>query len=255
MASTRWSRRRERRVLRRDLSRFEARLPSLVTGIGFTAQITVTVLTAPPYPQSSEGLGTATRTVLREAAREVSARCDPADLASARDVCRRHFARHRSLPTDPPVEFRAEARLDLPPDDQAAVAALLTALRSQSVTDTLRRQKTEAFAQELADPAAVLVRWIERQPDTWGGLPDTSTITKVADAFQQYRPERERAVEYAALDLIREFLYSFPDPPQKRMLYEVLAASMRHAKRPEHAAKAEAILDLQSSMNERGGDA
>lgn len=243
MFSTRWSRRRTRRALGRGLSRFEVRLPSTVSGIAFTARISASVLTDPPYPQSPDELADAIRAALRKAASDVAHECDPADLASARDACGRHLGRRRSLPIEPPVDYRAKVTLDLLPDDQAAVTALLTAQRRQAVTDALRRQQTEAMAKELADPAAVLVRWIEQQPDGWKDLPAPDVVGKIATAFAQYRPQHERAIEYAALEVIREFLDSFQDPPQKRAIYEVLAAGMRHAQRPEHAAKTEALLD------------
>ncbi|MEU5092839.1 hypothetical protein [Streptomyces sp. NPDC021356] len=243
MASTRWARRRTPRALRRALSRFELRLPSKVPGIGFTARITATVLTSPPYPQSTDELAASIRAALRRAARDISPTCDPADLATARDVCARHLARKRSLATEPPVEYQADLTLDLLPDDQAAVRSLLSAQRRQAVTDILRRQTTEAMAEELAHPAALLVRWIEQQPDHWAALPEPETLDKIAAAFAQYLPQHERTVEYAALEVIREFLDSFQDPPQKRMVYEVLAAGMRHAKRPDHAARAEALLN------------
>lgn len=243
MAFVRWSRRRARRTLRRDLSKFEVRLPSSMSGIAFTALITATVTTAPPYPQRPGELAAAIRDVLRNAASDVAAACDPADLSWARDICGRHLARRRCLPTDPPVEFHATLKLGLLPDDQSAVTALLAAQRQQAVADALRQQKTDATAQELSRPAAVLARWIEGQPNTWNGLPDLTAVQKIADAFAEHRPARERAVEYAALEIVRDFLNSFQDPPQRRMLYEVLAASMHHTKRPGHAAQAEALLD------------
>jgi hypothetical protein len=222
----------------------------MVPGVGFIAQITATVLTPPPYPQPPDMVASAIRAALREAARDASVTCDPTDLATSRDTCDRHLAERRVLPTDPPVAYQAKARIDLPLDDQAAVAALLAAQREQALTDTLRRQKTEALAKELATPAAVLARWIEQQPDGWSVRPDPDTIEQIAAAFAQYRPEHERTVEYIALEVIREFLDSFQDPPQKRMLYEVLAASMHHAGRPHHAAKAQALLNGQPQASD-----
>ncbi|TSB21161.1 hypothetical protein [Streptomyces benahoarensis] len=235
--------RREQKSLRRGLTRFEARLPSSVDGIGFHAQITATVHTEPPYPQSADELAAAIRATLRKAAADVSKECDPADLATTRDVCGRHLAGRRLLPTTPPVAFDAKAEIDLLPDDQAAVNALLAALRRQATADAVRRQQTGSLARELADPAAVLTRWLDQQPDRWGSPPETKAIKEIATVFAQYRPERERTVDHAALELIRDFLASFQDPPQKRMVYEVLAAGMHHAHRPDHAARAEALLD------------
>ena len=82
-----------------------------------------------------------------------------------------------------------------------------------------------------------------KQQVTRPNLPSPETLRKITEAFSQYRPEAERTVEYAALEVIREFLDSFQDPPQRRMVYEVLAAGMRHAKRPDHAVKAEALVN------------
>lgn len=244
MASTRWARRRERDAVRRGLSRFEVRLRSACPGIGFNARITATVLTEPPYPGPVEEIAGAVRTTLRDAVGKVSKKCDPADLASALDACGQHLAQLRRLPTDPPIEFTAKLTLDLLPDDRAAVAALLAAQRRQSVTDVLRRQKTEALAVELADPGALLVRWIERDNADWSQLPTfADKVNTIAEMFAQHRPEDERTVEHEAVEVLREFLTSFPDHSQKQMLYTLLAAGMDTAQRPQHAAKALALLN------------
>ncbi|MDO0930784.1 hypothetical protein QQY66_03485 [Streptomyces sp. DG2A-72] len=253
MASTRWSRRRARSAVRRDLTRFEVRLRSSCPGIGFTARITATVLTEPPYPGTTEEIARAVRTALRRAAGEVSTDCDPADLASARDVLGQHLARQRQLPTDPPVEFTAELTLDLLPDDRTAVATLLAAQRQQAVTDMVRRQKTDALAAELADPAALLVRWVEREGVDWSKLSDLAdNVTRVAEVFAQHRPEDERTVEHGAVEVLREFLTSFPEHAQKRMLYALLAAGMDTTQRPQHAAKALALLNGHAVVDPEG---
>ncbi|MEU9324091.1 hypothetical protein AB0D91_09785 [Streptomyces canus] len=253
MASNRWSRHRARKAVRRGLTRFEVRLRSSAPGIGFTARITASMLTEPPYPGPVEEIAGAVRTTLRDAAGEVSQRCDPADLASARDACGQHLARVRQLPTDSPVEFTAELTLDLLPDDRAAVAALLAAQRQQAVTDILRRQKTDALAAELADPAALLVRWIERDDADWSQLPAfADKVNVVAERFAQHRPEDERTIEHEAVEVLREFLTSFPDQTQKRMLYTLLAAGMDTAQRPQHAAKALALLNGRTAVDPAG---
>ncbi|MFJ5179308.1 hypothetical protein ACIP68_36355 [Streptomyces griseoviridis] len=253
MASTRWSRRRARTAMRRGLTRFEVRLRSACPGIGFTARITATVLTEPPYPGPVEEISGAVRTTLRDAAGEVSKRCDPADLASARDICGQHLARLRQLPTDPPVEFTAELTLDLLPDDRAAVTALLTAQRRQAVADLLRRQKTDALAEELADPAALLARWIDRDNTDWAQLPSfADEVNAVAEVFAQHRPEDERTVEHEAVGVLREFLASFPDHTQKQMLYTLLAAGMDGAQRPHHASKARSVLNGHGTADPAG---
>lgn len=37
-----------------------------------------------------------------------------------------------------------------------------------------------------------------------------------ASSVARYRPEHERTVEHQALEVLREFLASFPEPSQKR---------------------------------------
>lgn len=252
MDSTRWSRRSTRKALRRGLSRFEARLCSACPGIGFTARITATVVGEPPYPGTDDGIVSAIRAVLREAAADVARTCDPVDLASARDVCARHLGRPRFLATEPPVEYHATVVLDLLPGDRAAVDTLLAAQRGQAVADILRRQKTEAVALELADPAAVLVRWIEQGNADWSGLPSASVARDISAVFADHRPGRERSVEHEAVEVLREFLGSFPATAQKRMLYTLMAAGMDSAQRPQHAAKVQALLDGRTAPGAAG---
>ncbi|MET9296867.1 hypothetical protein [Streptomyces sp. NPDC003077] len=242
MTASRWARRRTRRALR-HASRFDVRLPSLHDGIAFAARISVTEVSDPPYPQPVEETAAEIRQVLRKAAIEFARTCDPADLVSARDALGVHLGRSRSLPGSAPIVFRAALTLDLLPGDQSAMAALLTAQRNQAIADVLRRQKTEALARELAEPAAVLARWIEQEHADWAHPPSKDTVRTVTQSFAQYRPTHERAVEFEALELIRDFLDSFPDLSQKQMLYALLAGGMHHAGRPEHAAKAAALLD------------
>ncbi|MGX1760387.1 hypothetical protein ACWIG5_26310 [Streptomyces lydicus] len=230
--------------MRHGLTRFDARLRSSCPGIGFTARITARVLTEPPFPDTDTEIVSAIRTALRTAANDVSTTCDPADIATAHDIIGQHLHQQRRLPTEPPITFRAELTLGLLPDDQAAVGALLAAQRQQATTDILRRQNTEAVAAELADPAALLVRWLEREDADWSKIPSPEgELTEIAEVFAQYRPEHERTVEHQALEVLREFLTSFPDHAQKRMLYTLLAAGMDGAQRPNHAAKAQALLN------------
>ncbi|MFD5264869.1 hypothetical protein [Streptomyces sp. NPDC058335] len=253
MTSTRWSRRRARKAVRRSLTRFEVRLRSACPGIGFTARITATVLTEPPYPSPVEEIAGTVRTTLRASANEVSKKCDPADLATARDVCGQHLAQLRQLPTDPPVEFTAELTLDLLPDDRAAVATLLTAQRRQAVTDILRLQKSDALAAELANPAALLARWIERDDADWNRLPEfAEKVNTAAEVFARHRPADERSVEHEAVEVLREFLASFPGHTQKRMLYTLLAAGMDSVQRPHHAARAQALANGHAAAEPEG---
>lgn len=254
MSDVRWLRRRTPRRVRRGLTRFEARLRSSCPGIGFTARITATVLSEPPFPDTGSEIVSAVRAVLRAAADDVSGTCAPTDLSTARDVVGHHLRQRRQLSTDPPVEFRAEVTLELQPDDWAAVKDLLAAQRRQAVSDTLRRQKVEAVAAELADPAALLARWVEEEGVAWGNAGVVvDQVNKIAEVFARYRPEFKRSPEYEALEVLREFLNSFPDHSQKRMLYTLLAAGMNGAQRPHHAAKVEALLNGSTSANTASG--
>ncbi|MEV5507896.1 hypothetical protein [Streptomyces orinoci] len=246
MLSTRWSRRRARWALRRGLARIEIRLPSAHPGIGFTARIAATVMTEPPYPISVAEVTSRIRSVLRQAACDIAKDCDPADLATAADICEDHLRQVRFLPTTPRIEFHAKVTLSLLPDDQMAVAAVLAAQRRQAVADAVRLQRTKALAEELADPAAVLVRWTEQDAVDWNNPPSVEKVKAFAEALSKFRPRHGRAVEFEAVEVVREFLDTFPDLAQKRMLYGLLAASMLRAGRPEHAAKAEALLDAHS---------
>lgn len=121
---------------------------------------------------------------------------------------------------------------------------LLAAQRRQTVADSLRRQETDATAAELADPAALLVRWVEGGHIDWTAA-DTviPEVSRIADAFARPRREHERSVEFEALAVLREFLTSFPEISQKRMLYTLLAAGMNSAERPQHAAKVHSLLN------------
>jgi hypothetical protein len=242
--STGWSRRRARRALRRALPRFDVRLRSLRPGIAFTARIKAIVVSEPPYPHSIEELAGTIRSTLRDAANDISGKCDPTDLATASDRCRIHLARTRSMAGDPPVEFRADlVTLTLRHDDAAAVGTLLDAQRRQGVADVLRRQRTDALADELASPAAVLARWLERDNSDWSQLPQAEHLQGIADAFVQHRPEHTQTPEHQLLEILREFLATFPELHEKRMLYALLAAGMHRAGRPEHATKTQALLN------------
>lgn len=254
MAFTRWSYGRAGRTVRRGLSGFDVRLRSACPGIGFAARITATVVTRPPYPGTGSEIVSAVRESLRRAAGDISITCDPADLATARDVIAKHLLRPRALPTDPPVEFRAGVTLDLLPGDRAAVGSLLSAQREQATADILRRQKAEAMAAELADPAVLLLRRLERDTAEWSGLAAlVEDAEKVAALFARFRPERERTIEHELLEIARDFVGSFPDAVQKRMLCALFAGGMESAGRPLLAAKVLALLQqLTPAPTKRG---
>ncbi|MEU5439905.1 hypothetical protein [Streptomyces griseofuscus] len=88
------------------------------------------------------------------------------------------------------------------------------------------------------------MRWIEHGNADWSQLPAfADKVNTVAEVFARHRPEDERTVEHEAVEVLREFLASFPDHTQKRMLYTLLAAGMDSAQRPHHAAKAQALVN------------
>ncbi|WP_089102795.1 hypothetical protein [Streptomyces hyaluromycini] len=80
------------------------------------------------------------------------------------------------------------------------------------MTDILRKQKTDALAVELTEPAALLVRWIERESADWSQLPTFATnLDTLAEVFAKHRPEDQRTVEHEAVEVLWDFLSSFPD--------------------------------------------
>ncbi len=244
MAFTRWTQRRTCKRVRNGLSRFDARLPSSCPGIGFSAKITATVITPPPYPEVDGEIVRAIRQALRAAAREMSLVCGPEDLAAARDRIDNHLHRQRALPTEPVVTYQATLTLDLLPEDRAGVADLLAAQRGQALNDVVSRQKTQARAAQLAEPAALLVHWLDCGDVDWSKAEAlVGAARTAAEVFAQYRPEQERVIEYQLVEIVREFLSTFPDHTQKLMLYTTLAAGMDKAQRPHHAAKALALLN------------
>ncbi|MFE6500138.1 hypothetical protein [Kitasatospora sp. NPDC057738] len=242
MPSSWWTGHRARRRIRRELRRIEARLPSSCPGIGFTTRITATVITGPPYPDTSEAIVVAVRTLLRKAAADLSRTCDPTDPGTAQDALEQHLRQRRRLATEPPVEFTATLDLRLSAADQSAVEALLDAQRTQAVADILRRQRTQALAAELADPAAVLARWADQDRADWS-KPPHSEAEKLSAVFAQYRPAHERTLDHEVLEVVRDFLASFPHLSQKQVLYSFVAGGMDHADRPQHAAKARELLN------------
>ncbi|WP_147483994.1 hypothetical protein [Streptomyces albidoflavus] len=242
MAAQWAARRRARRALRRRTGRFDVRLATRHGGIAFTARITPHLDGGPPFPALDDAAWQI-REQLRSAAMDFAAECDPTDLAHARAAFSHLLGMPRRLHTTPPLAFHATGSLRLLDDDARAVRDLLAAQRAQAVEEALSLQKVHALTQQMAEPAAVLARWLEHQNGLPAAPPGEEEVQEIADAFARYRPHGERAVEHRALDLLRDFLSSFPDQPQKQMLYTVLAQGMHHAGRPGHAAAARTLLD------------
>lgn len=98
------------------------------------------------------------------------------------------------------------------------------------------------MAKELAVPAAVFLRLLEQNGADWTKASEDKANT-VAKMFAQYRAPRQLGAEYALVEVVRQFLDTFADPEQKRMLHQLLAGAMREANRPLHAVKIEDLLD------------
>jgi hypothetical protein len=123
------------------------------------------------------------------------------------------------------------------------VDALLAAHRRQTIDDALRRQRMHALATDLSDPAAALTWWLDQKGADWNTLPTAETLDRVAGLISQYRHTRDQPLEYQLLEMLRSFLSSFPDDPQKQLLIAMMARGMRAADRPLHAAPVEALLN------------
>ncbi|MFB6517583.1 hypothetical protein [Streptomyces sp. NPDC056401] len=232
-----------RKELNNELTHIEARLSSRHEGIAFHVVITATVHSDPPYEMEAAQMTASIRAAVRHAAAEVLRVRDAFDLATVQDVCAAELGRERSLAAKPPVKFSAKVTVGLLAEDRAAVSALLDAQRKQSVADELRRQRTDALAAQLSDPAAVLARWLERNDSDWSKAPEETKTAAIAQRFAQYRPVEHLGVEYALVDAVRQFLSSFPEPSQKRMIHTILAGGMRAMDRPDQAELVEALAE------------
>lgn len=241
--------RREARELEAHLGQFEARLDSSHQGIAFHVLFTATVRSEPPYPMPVKEAAAEIRIALRHAAADFLQQHSAVDLASVQELLARELGRRRELASEPPIAFHATADLDLLPGDQAAVEALLTAQREQTIADARRLQTTEALAMELSDPVGVLARSIARGDTDWSKTAQDRAV-EIAEVFSRYRRPGRQGVEHTLVEVVREFLSSFADPAQKQMLYGLLAAGMRAAERPLHAGKVGALLDTPLAESE-----
>ncbi|KIF76091.1 hypothetical protein QR77_23820 [Streptomyces sp. 150FB] len=220
-------------------------------GIAFTGTIKAAVTSPFPHPITADDIIDSVRATLRDVAKDVARSCDPTDLASARDLCARHVRTPRDLPTEPPIGYQSQLlTLTLSLADQAAVNTLLGAQRDQAVKETLRAQRQQALITGLAEPAAVLAHWLEATGN-WDKLPDKDSVDLISKAFSEHHPGRQEPVEYALIEVVRDFLSTFDAPEQKRMLVTLLAGGMSQAQRPLHAARATTLLNGQCPQNPR----
>lgn len=218
-------------------------------GIGFHVVMAASVQSDPPYEMDAQEVIDEVRARVRHHAADVLQHCEVFDLPSVQDHCARALSRVRSLACDPPLKFAATVVVDLLPDDQAAVAVLLAAQRKQALEDTVRRQKAQAIAEELADPATALLHMLQGEKADWSKA-NEDKAGALAKIFAQYRPPHPQGSEYALVEVVRQFLDSFTEPEPKRMLYELLAGSMRAANRPQQAASVEQLMDLSADPQE-----
>ncbi|MET9426542.1 MULTISPECIES: hypothetical protein [unclassified Streptomyces] len=237
--------RKVRRQLRKGLARIEGRAGSRHEGIGFHVAMAATVHSAPSAELDATDIAREIRIALRRAAADALQYCEAFDLSEAQDVCARELSRRRFLPTDPPVEYSAfDVQVTLLPSDRAAAEKLLAVKRARTAQDAVRRQEWEARIAELSDPASVFLLWLDQQTGDWADekkAPDDKRLTAIADLFARYRPTERNGAEYALVEVVRQFLDSFDDPAQKKMLYGLLAGGMEAAGRPLHADRARSL--------------
>ncbi|GAA0401204.1 hypothetical protein [Streptomyces luteireticuli] len=173
---------------------------------------------------------------------------DPVDLPSAQDACARQLRKVRQIGGDPAFEVKAEVRLMLGVEDDAAVRTLLAASRAQGIEEALSRQRARALAIELSHPAGTLAWWLQQPKSNIGdGTPDDNVLQAVAEKLRSYPSEREEPLEVQLLEVLRGFLGSFPRDEQKQMLLSLLADGMRTARRPDHAEAVQAIAEQHST--------
>ncbi|MCG0284052.1 hypothetical protein [Streptomyces sp. PSAA01] len=238
---THTTRRARHRALRRGVTDFPALLRSSRPGIHFTALITATVLTEPDSANDTDLIANHIRQALRSAAAEALREQDPTDLPAARDACNRHLSTPRTTANG--IKVTAAARLTLAPDDQAAVNELLTAARTQGIKDTLESQRTQALAERLAHPAALLAWLLSNSTTDLAGLPDDKALADTAERLARYPRSEGEPFEVQVLALVRDFFDQFPRQEQKRMLMQLLADAMRGARQPAHADKIQELLE------------
>ncbi|MFC4329643.1 hypothetical protein ACFPC0_17930 [Streptomyces andamanensis] len=230
-----------RKDLNSELAHIEARLASKHEGIAFHVVITATVNSDPPDGMDAAQAIADIRDVLRHAAADALRVRDAFDLATVQDVCAAELGRERSLAAVPRLLFTAKAYVGLLADDRAAVSALLEAQRKQTIADELRRQRTEALAVHLSQPATLLAHWLEEKDSDWTKVPTVTVTEELAQRLAEHRPVEHLGAEYALVDVVRQFLSTFPEPSQKMMIHSILAGGMRALGRHDHADRVEAL--------------
>jgi hypothetical protein len=228
---------------------FIATLPSNHPGIFFTATITGIASEATNFPHDPEPLATAIRLTLREAAKDVTCRTSPADLAEATDMCNQRLAAPLPVPQYSEVHVTATVKLSLSAENQKALNEFLAAQRSQGIRDLLQQQHASAIRDYFTDPALMLAWWLDRAAGTLENLPKAEHLQAIADTFKKYPKVAEYPIEYQILDLARTFVAEFPEVHQRRALLELLGNGFQRAGLDGLARQAESLLTNEKYTN------
>lgn len=245
------SKRARRKQLHRKLGDFPAVLRSSRPGIHYTATIHATLTPEPSGPYDPDEIANRVRTALRSTAAAAVRDHDPIDLPAAQDACAQQLRKPWDLDfTEGTTQVTASVYLELADKDRAAVEELLTSIRTQAIADTLTSQRAEATARELAHPAALLARWLQRPDAQVTDPPDEAKLEVLARRLRRYPKDRGDPVELQLLNILRDFLAEFPKEEQKQLLITLLASSMRAARKPSHADRVEALAKPDPAASE-----
>lgn len=250
MTATRWSGPgRARRILARNITGFNAILPCRHPGISFSARMEGSLFELDSGAYNPVRLATAIRLVLRGAARDITCRTNPADLAEATDMCNQRLAVPLPVPSYPKVRVTATVTLSLSGDNQRAVNELVAACRKQDILDLSRRQRASAIRDDFADPASALSWWLTQEGESISRLPKAMELTNIVDTVMKYPRTTNYPIEYQILDLLRAFVAEFPDQQQKQALLTLLSNGFRRAGAAGLADQAENLASSDASSN------
>ncbi|MFB6502465.1 hypothetical protein ACFYXP_04160 [Streptomyces sp. NPDC002466] len=247
----RTSKRARRKQLHRRIGAFSAVLRSSRPGIHYTATIYATLAPEPSGHYDPDEIADRVRSTLRTRAAAAVRDQDPIDLPAAQDACAQQLRKPQDLDhPDHTAQVTASVHLELADKDRVAVEELLTAIRTQATADALTGQRTEAFAKELAHPAALLARWLQQPESDVTRPPDEAELEALARRLRGYPKDRDEPAELQLLNILRDFLAEFPKEEQKRLLMMLLANGMRAARQPGHADRVEALMNPNPTSGE-----
>lgn len=232
---------RARRTLIRGITGFTATLPSSHPGISFTARIRGRISWTTNCVPNQVLLATAIRLALREAARDVTCRASPADLAEATDMCNQRLAMPLPIPLHPDVQVTGRVALSLSGDNRKALAEFVAASRKQGILDLSQRQRASAIREHFTDPAFALAWWMDQGEDSARKLPKAEELRAMADTLEKYPRIAGHPIEYQVLDLLRAFIAEFPEQHQKQALLTLLSNGFQRAGANKLAKRAESL--------------